>query len=448
MRYLIITILCFANCCLAVAQHQYTLQQCKQEALKNNIAIRKADNNIRGAEEQRKEAYTNYFPNVSASGAYFHANKALVDGSVNPAEFIPAEAAAIIPAEIAGMFGNPIPFSMMKHGLLGSVTALQPVFAGGQIVNGNRLAKVGVEASQLQRQLSAREVEHTTEQYFWQLVQLQEKLNTIDAARRNLESIEKDVRTAIKAGVALNNDLLQVQLHQNELASQRIELENGISISKMVLAQYIGIPYQENFNIQAPAIDKNSGRQTASQPLEKESFLPSLPEYQLLEKNVQANQLQQKMEFGKNLPTVAVGAGYIYNDLMDKGVNRGLLLAQVSIPISQWWGGSHAVKRKKIAVQQAQEELENNRQLLLINMQAKWNALDAAQKQLDIARQSIEQAEENLRIQTNCYKAGTLTMSDLLQAQTQYQQTRDRFTEAYTNLQLKALEYRQATGQE
>lgn len=347
MRYLIITILCFANCCLAVAQHQYTLQQCKQEALKNNIAIRKADNNIRSAEEQRKEAYTNYFPNVSASGAYFHANKALVDGSVNPAEFIPAEAAAIIPAEIAGMFGNPIPFSMMKHGLLGSVTALQPVFAGGQIVNGNRLAKVGVEASQLQRQLSAREVEHTTEQYFWQLVQLQEKLNTIDAARRNLESIEKDVRTAIKAGVALNNDLLQVQLHQNELASQRIELENGISISKMVLAQYIGIPYQENFNIQAPAIDKNSGRQTASQLLEKESFLPSLPEYQLLEKNVQANQLQQKMEFGKNLPTVAVGAGYIYNDLMDKGVNRGLLLAQVSIPISQWWGGSHAVKRKR-----------------------------------------------------------------------------------------------------
>ena len=167
-----------------------------------------------------------------------------------------------------------------------------------------------------------------------------------------------------------------------------------------------------------------------------------------MEKNVQANQLQQKMEFGKNLPTVAVGAGYIYNDLMDKNVNRGLLLAQVSIPISQWWGGSHAVKRKKMAVLQAQEDLENNRQLLLINMQAKWNELDAAQKQLDIARQSIEQAEENLRIQTNCYKAGTLTMSDLLQAQTQSQQAHDRFTEAYTNLQLKALEYRQATGQQ
>ena len=105
------------------------------------------------------------------------------------------------------------------------------------------------------------------------------------------------------------------------------------------------------------------------------------------------------------------------------------------------------MKRKKMAVQQAQEELENNRELLLINMQAKWDNLDAARKQLAIAHKSIEQADENLRIQTNSYKAGTLTMSDLLQAQTQSQQARDRFTEAYTDCQIKALEYRQATGQ-
>ena len=78
----------------------YTLQQCKQEALKNNIAIRKADISIRSAEEQRKEAYTNYFPNVSALGAYFHANKSMVDGTINPAEYIPAELATMIPVEI------------------------------------------------------------------------------------------------------------------------------------------------------------------------------------------------------------------------------------------------------------------------------------------------------------------------------------------------------------
>ena len=426
----------------------YTLQQCKQEALKNNIAIRKADNSIRSAEEQRKEAYTNYFPNVSASGAYFHANKSMVDGTINPAEYIPAELATMIPVEIAGMIGSPIPFSMMKHGTLGTVTALQSVFAGGQIVNGNKLAKVGVEATQLQRQLSAREVELTTERYFWQLVQLREKIKTLDAASKSLESIEKDVKVAIKAGVALNNDLLQVQLHQNELASNRVQLENGIRISKRVLAQYIGVPYSESFDIQVPDIDASKLQQTPLPSLREEELgLSLLPEYQLLEKNVQVNQLQQKMEFGKNLPTVAVGAGYIYNDLMDKSVNRGLLLAQVSIPISQWWGGSHAVKRKKMAVQQAQEELENNRELLLINMQAKWDNLDAAKKQLAIARKSIEQADENLRIQTNSYKAGTLTMSDLLQAQTQSQQARDRFTEAYTDCQIKALEYRQATGQ-
>ena len=448
MRNYILAILCSASCGFAAAQQPYTLQQCKQEALKNNIAIRKADNSIRSAEEQRKETYTKYFPNVSASGVYFHANKALVDGSVSPAEYIPAEAAQMIPAEMAGMLGNPIAFSMMKHGVLGSVTALQPVFTGGQIVNGNKLAQIGVEASRLQRELSAREVELTTERYFWQIIQLREKIKTLDAASKSLESIEKDVKVAIKAGVALNNDLLQVQLRQNELASNRIQLENGISISKRVLAQYIGIPYSESFDIQAPLAALSTPLPASLLSTQEEGLgVTLLPEYQLLEKNVQANQLQQKMEYGKNLPTVAVGAGFIYNDLMDKGISRGLLLAQVSIPISQWWGGSHAVKRKKIAVRQTLEDLENNRELLLINMQAKRDDLDAAQKQLAIARKSIEQADENLRIQTNSYKAGTLTMSDLLQAQTQSQQARDRFTEVYTDYQIKMLEYRQATGQ-
>lgn len=61
---------------------------------------------------------------------------------------------------------------------------------------------------------------------------------------------------------------------------------------------------------------------------------------------------------------------------------------------------------------------------------------------------ALSKPKRTFAFKTNCYKAGTLTMSDLLQAQTQSQQTRDRFTEAYTNLQLKALEYRQATGQQ
>lgn len=99
----------------------------------------------------------------------------------------------------------------MKNGTIGSVMAIQPVFAGGQIINGNKLAKVSEDVSRLQLQLSENEVEKTTEQYFWQLVSLQKKVNTINAVEALLNDFEKDANVALEAGVALRNDLLQVE---------------------------------------------------------------------------------------------------------------------------------------------------------------------------------------------------------------------------------------------
>ena len=178
-----------------------------------------------------------------------------------------------------------------------------------------------------------------------------------------------------------------------------------------------------------------------------ESLLRSLPEYQLLQKQVEATKLQRKMEVGKNLPTVGIGTGYNYHNLLDNNHTFGMVFATVSVPISDWWGGSHAIRRKKIAEQQAQEQLADNAELLQIRMQNAWNNVAEARQQLQIAGRSIEQAEENLRLNRDYYRAGTTKMSDLLEAQLLYQQALDRRTDAYADYQNRLLEYRQATGQ-
>ena len=66
---------------------------------------------------------------------------------------------------------------------------------------------------------------------------------------------------------------------------------------------------------------------------------------------------------------------------------------------------------------------------------------------MQIARRSVEQAEENLRLNRDYYRAGTSKMSDLLEAQLLYQQALDKHTDAYADLQIRLLEYRQATGE-
>ena len=124
-----------------------------------------------------------------------------------------------------------------------------------------------------------------------------------------------------------------------------------------------------------------------------------------------------------------------------------MVFATVSVPISDWWGGSHAVKRAEINRQKAQDQLDDNSQMLKIRMQKAWNGVTESQQQLLIARRSIEQSEENLRIVRNNYNAGTTKMSDLLEAQLLYQQALDGYTEAFSQLKISETEYRCATGE-
>ena len=434
-------------CCGGLsAQQTYSLEQILDSALHNNIAMRNVRQEIDAAQQQRKEAFTKYFPTVSGTGLWFNANKGMAQTELSLSEQITPELgmalAQSLPAEALAALGNPVSVSMMKNGTVAGISAVQPVFAGGQIINGNRLAKVGEDVSRLQLQLSENEVERQTEQYYWQLVSLQEKMKTIEAVQALLADLYKDVDVAVRAGVAMKNDLLQVQLRQNDAESQKLKLQNGIGIVRLLLAQYCDL-HSNNF-----AVTVGDAFAVASIPQQQnhQQALLQTPEYQLLQKQVEATKLQHKMEIGKNLPTVGIGAGYNYHNLLDKNHSFAMVFATVSVPISDWWGGSHAIKRKKIAQQQAEEQFADNSELLKIRMQNAWNNVEESRQQLQITLRSIEQSKENLRLNRDYYKAGTSKMSDLLEAQLLYQQSLDRHIDAYADYQNKLLEYRQATG--
>lgn len=446
LKIFFMAVACLASSTVATAQ--YTLNQVVDSALHNNIAISDARHNIETARLSREEAHSKYFPNISATAAGFAANKGIMSMDMNLGEMIPAELATALsqsmPGEALAKLSNPTSMSLMKNGALAGVTAMQPVYAGGRIVNANKLARVGEDVSYLQLQLSENEVEHTAEQYFWQLATLQEKMKTIKTIENLLADLNKDATVAIDAGVALRNDLLQVELRQNEVESQRLKLVNGISVVKLLLAQYCGLA-DTTFSIsyQVDAVEPPLAYRR-----NHNEALATTPEYRLLCKQVEAASLQEKITLGENLPSVAVGADLNYTYMMEKSRAFGIVFATVSIPISNWWwGGSQSVKRKKIEHLQAVEQQADNAELLNIRMDNAWNGVEEAYQQLLLAQRSIEQAEENLRLNRDYYHAGTSTMSDLLEAQMLYQQSMDKRIEAYADYQNKILEYKQSTGQ-
>lgn len=434
----LVVLLCNSLFSSAFGQTTYTLEQCRSMALEQNVNIKKANNNISGAQQIKKDAFTNYFPSISATGAYFNANQNILNKNINTGD--------IIPVEMTGEAPVTIPFSQLKNGLLGGITATQPVFVGGQIVNGNKLAEIAVQVNELQKRQSENEVSLTTEIYYWQLVTLKEKLSTVITLENMLNKLCAEVQMYVDAGVTTRNDLLQVELKLNEIKSAKNRLENGLMLSKMVLTQYIGLDYSDSFDVDAGNIVDSVPASPIEFQREHQSVLSLTPEYQLLENNVAAKSLSKKMEIGKNLPSIAVGAGYMYNNISDTKRSFGVFFATVSIPISNWWGGSHSIKRQELELRNAQMDLENNSDLLIIKMQKIWNELDDAYKQTLLACKSIKQATENLRLNDDYYKAGTINMSELLTAQSLFQQSRDQYVEAYMQYQIKRIEYLQATG--
>lgn len=425
MKRIVLSCIFAASVCALNGQHAYTLEECRSLAAEHNrtLADSRIDRQI--ALQSKREALTGYFPQISATGLAFQGSKGLVQ-----ADFA-----------LPGL--GTLPLSLMKNGLAASVTAVQPLFAGLQIVNGNKLARVGEEASRLQLQVSENEVMQRTTEYYWQIVTLKENLRTLDAVDAQLAEIYRQVKLSVETGLTTRNDLLRVELRRQEIASKRLQAENGLSVTEMLLAQHIGVD-RRGFAIADASFAEPIP--PLSYRISPEEALVRRAEYALLEKNVEAGKYRTRMERGKMLPKVGVGAGYTYYDLMDKSVNNGILFAEVSVPISSWWGGSHAVRRARLEESKARNERLDSQEMLIVEIERCWYDLEESYYQILLAEKSIASSTENLRLNRLYFEAGTSSLTEMLDAETLFRQSQDQYASACAAYRIKLSKYLQVTG--
>lgn len=412
---------------VAIAQNStdtvYTLQQCKTFALANNADIRMAENNLQAAIETRKEAFTKYFPEISAGASAFKTHN------------------DVIQYDVLDLFT----LGIINKGKTAGIWALQPVFMGGQIVNGNKLAKVGEEVARIRKEQSADMVQLQTEALYWQLVTLKAEKHTVESAITMLDTLGRQVKAAVDAGIVTRNDLLKVDLKLNSYRADLVDLNNGIELMKRLLAQQMGLGTEAKADV-VEAVPEAVPAYPTDLQISASQALGQTADHRLLEKNVEAKQLEKKMETGSHMPQVGVGAGWFYHDIFDQNHNFGGVMVTVAVPISDWWGGSHAIKRKTLELANARDELDNLSQKLEIEMADKWDNLTAAHRKMELASEAIAQSKENLRLNQAYYDAGMSTITDLLDAQTLYRQAQDDYVAAYGLFKLSEAQYLNATG--
>jgi len=430
---------------LAQAGQKLTLEESKRLALQNNVQSKNSLLETEAARQARKAAFTKYFPSISASGTAFEADKSLMEittegGNLpvydgNPANLAAATQFAYFPSTTMGLLDS------MR---LGMVTIVQPVFAGGRIINGNRLAALGVEASKDKAQLARNEVLLATEEQYWRVVSLNEKMRTIQKYEEFLGRLLAQVEDAYNAGLAMKNDVLKVKLKLSEVLLGKSKVENGRVLATMALCQHIGIAYDPAIELEDQLVVDGSPQ---SYHVDHQEALKGRPEYRLLEASVRAEDLQTRMKLGEYLPQAGVGVAGLYMKMDEtKGKTNGILFGTVSIPLSGWWEAGHAMSERKAREEIAQNSLKNQAELLILQMEKAWQDLTDADKQLMLCRESEAQAEENLKVNQDSYDNGLINVSDLLEARSLRQQTRDQLTDAMAEYRVKLVNYLQVTG--
>ncbi|MCM1111245.1 MAG: TolC family protein [Clostridium sp.] len=402
----------------------YTLEQCRELTLRNNAAATIAGNDVRGAAAVKNEAFTKYFPEIQAGATAYWANHDMLQYTLF----------------------DKLTLGLLKNGKAAGVWAVQPVFMGGEIVNGNKLAKVGEDVARLRQQQTLDNLMLQTDNIYWNLTSLKATRNAVVSAVEMLDSLESTVRAAVDAGMVVQNDLLKVEIKRNEYRNTLVDLDNGIDLMRMLLAQQMGLGATTAVEI-SDVVPDTVPEFPYALFVDSVRALPQTVDHRLLLKNVEAKKLEKRMAVGSNLPKVGVGAGWFYHDIFDQNHNFGAVMVTVSVPISGWWGGSYTIKKKNLELENARAELSDLGQKLEIEMTDKWNNLTGAYRKMTTSRMDIDQSRENLRITRAYYEAGMNTITDLLDAQTLYVESQSNYISAYGNYRLSISQYRKATGQ-
>ena len=421
-----------------------SLDSCKALALRNNLEIKNAALDVEAAQEVKKQAFTKYFPNVSAMAGGYYAAKPLFEYGIDDINNANARQwLHNLYFEYGAAMGLPDRISLCENGVLTGAMVLQPVYMGGQIVNGNRLAKVGVKAAELQGQLTEDRILQQVEEYYWLIISLQEKLKTLQQAMTFLDTLKRDVNAAAEAGLVSKNDPLKVKLKWNEVYYNLEKVQNGIRLATDALGQMIG--QDHGILILTDTIVEISEWQARWK--DPGAAVLGRKETQLLDLQVSAEELKKKMTLGETLPHLTVGGTASYGNLVfDHYTANALAFVTLQVPLTGWWEASHKLKQHDILIQKSENERADLLQKMYLEVMQAWNNVGEAYNQYKLMGLALQDAEANLLDAKANYDAGLIPVSELLEAQTLFMQAQNQRTDALIDLKIKAERYKLLTA--
>lgn len=429
MKRIVITVLIAVQCVAVFPQQKMTLANCRETALRHNEDLQKADIELQKAELDRQIAYNTYLPKL--------------DGSVMG-----------LYMKDQDIMGNNL---LLRGTYVAGLNLTQPIYVGGQITAANRLARLGKECQQENLRKTRAEVLAEVDKSYYTLISVSQKVRMLEAFLRQMNGFIEKLRASVSAELATGNDMLRVEAKRSEVEYQLQKARNGEELCRLALGNALGLPITE----QVVPIDTVFSVEAISQLDENFELCPELS---LLKKNVEVKETLAKKERSNFLPTIALSVGYsYYGNLKMRGTTMQpdgtpyqfeqkfsddipMAMLSVSIPIFHWGSEFKKAKKARLDVTAAQLDLQKNRRLLSIEVRQAVQNVTSGYQMVQTAQTGQQQADENLRVMQLKYDCSMATLTDLLDAQAQWQQAHSNLIEAQAQYKIYQTEYLRATG--
>jgi outer membrane protein TolC len=238
-----------------------------------------------------------------------------------------------------------------------------------------------------------------------------------------------------------------VEVSLNEAELNLAQTRDGLVMAKLNLAQIMGLPGQTAFVLS----DSVTGDFPVAAQL---ASADNRPEIRMLQRSIEAEELQQKILKADQKPTLGIGVSGIA--VAGKGVNfedGGNFLntyfgmASLSFPIYEWGKRANKVREQSYIIAARRQEAEQTRELIDIEIQQSYLQLHQAAKKVSLSVLSLQQAEENMRLADDRFKAGTIVGKDVQEARAIWQEAYSKLIDAKVEFKISDVVYRKAIGE-
>lgn len=458
-----------------------SLDSCRALAIANNKELLISGEKINAAHYQNKAAFTNYLPNFSATGAYMRNQKefsllnsdqkaalsglgnsisgplqqaAQVIGQLHP-ELAPALSqlgGAIVPA--LNEAGSSIVDAFRtdtRNVYAGVITLTQPLYMGGKIRAYNKITKYAEELARQQHNSGMQEVILSTDQAYWQVISLVNKKKLAESYLKLLQKLDSDVEKMIAEGVATKADGLSVRVKVNEAEMTLTKVEDGLSLSRMLLCQLCGIDLSTPVVLADEDID-DIPLMPVTTDFEVETAYANRLEIRSLELATKIYQQKINVTRSEHLPSLALMGNYmvtnpsVFNSFENKFKGMWNVGIMLQLPIWHWGEGLYKVKAAKAEARIAQYQLEDAKEKIELQVNQSAFKVNEAAKKLTMAKKNLEKADENLRYATLGFEEGVIAPSNVLEAHTAWLSAQSEKIDAQIDVKLTEIYLQKSLG--